>query len=60
MLKSSLLRNEVLPGPYSIGEKSWMDDMTQWPGLVYGDLYSYLQRALYQEKAKSPQVSGCL
>ena len=37
------IRDEVLPDPYSIGEESWMDDMTrvtQWPDLVYGDLYS--------------------
>ena len=36
------IRDEVLPDPYSIGEESWTDDMTQWPDLVYGDLYSYL------------------
>ena len=55
------IRDEVLPDPYSIGEESWTDDMAQWPDLVYGDLYSYLirnQRALYQGKVESPQVSG--
>ncbi|XP_065909342.1 uncharacterized protein [Dysidea avara] len=27
------IRDEVLPDPYSIGEESWTDDMTQWPDL---------------------------
>ena len=33
---------EDLPDPYSISDDLWMDDMTQWPDLQYGDVYSYL------------------
>ena len=34
--------DEVLPDLYSIGEDLWTDDMSQWPDLMYGDVYSYL------------------
>ena len=34
--------DKVLPDPYSIGEDLWMDDMSQWPDLVYSDVYSNL------------------
>lgn len=33
---------DVLPDPYSIADDLWIDDITKWPDLVYGDLYSYL------------------
>ena len=48
--------DEVLPDPYSIEEDLWADDITQWPDLQFGDIYSYLihtEGPYTQEKLKA-------
>lgn len=38
-----LTMDEVtFPDPYSIEEGHWSDDVTRWPTMEFGDLYSYL------------------
>ena len=32
---------ETLPDPYSITEDLWLDDVTKWPSVEFGDLYTY-------------------
>ena len=34
--------DETLPDPYGIAGDSWLDDVTKWPSLEFGDVYSYL------------------
>ena len=41
-LENLKIDGEVLPDPFSISQDLWKDDMTQWPDLLYGDVYSYL------------------
>ena len=31
----------TLPDPYSIDQGLWTEDVTSWPTLEFGDLYSY-------------------
>ena len=33
---------ETLPDPYGITEDLWLDDVTKWPSVEFGDLYTYL------------------
>lgn len=33
---------EDLPDPYGIPEDMWLEDITKWPHLEFGDLYTYL------------------
>jgi len=33
---------DVLPDPFSIADDLWIDDITKWPDLMYGHLYSSL------------------
>ena len=33
---------EVIPDPYSLGETKWSEDLSKWPNLEFGDLYTYL------------------
>ena len=33
---------ETLSDPYSIPEDEWIDDVSQWPTLEFGDIYTYL------------------
>ena len=33
---------EVLPDPYRISEDQWLDDVSKWPSLDFGDLYVHL------------------
>ena len=32
---------EVFPDPYGIDEKDWINDVTTWPDLQFGDIYTY-------------------
>ena len=32
---------ETLPNPYGITEDLWLDDVTKWPSVEFGDLYTY-------------------
>ena len=32
---------QVLNDPYSMDEDCWCDDMTKWPELLFGDIYTY-------------------
>ena len=36
------LKADSLPDPYSIPVGSWSDDVTKWPSIDFGDVYSYL------------------
>ena len=40
-LEKLIVESETLPDPYGIGEL-WSDDMSLWPDLQYGDIYTYL------------------
>ena len=31
-----------LPDPYEIPDSLWSEDLTKWPNLEFGDIYSYL------------------
>ncbi len=33
---------EKLPDPYEILDTLWQDDVTKWPNMEFGDLYTYL------------------
>ena len=33
---------ETLPDPYGITEDLWLDEVTKWPSVEFGDLYTYL------------------
>ena len=33
---------KVLRDPYEIGSNEWIDDLTVWPPVEFGDIYSYL------------------
>ena len=32
----------IIEDPYSIEESLWSEDMTKWPDLQFGDIYTYL------------------
>ena len=32
----------ILPDPYSLFEEEWIDDITKWPSIKFGDVYNYL------------------
>ena len=34
--------SEILPDPYSLFEEEWIDDITKWPIIEFGDIYNYL------------------
>ena len=34
--------DETLPDSYGITEDLWLDDVTKWPSVEFGDLYTYL------------------
>ena len=36
------LKADSLPDSYSIPAGSWSDDVTKWPSIDFGDVYSYL------------------
>lgn len=36
------LDGDTFPDPYDIGESTWVDDVTKWPNLQFGDIYTYL------------------
>ena len=41
--------------PYSMDEDCWCDNMTEWPELLFGDVYTYLintKGPLIKEKLK--------
>ena len=33
---------ETLPDPYGITDDQWLDDVSKWPTVVFGDVYTYL------------------
>lgn len=41
-LEKLKINGETLPDPYSITEDQWLDDVSKWPTLEFGDLYTYL------------------
>ena len=41
-LEKLKIDGEVLPDPFSISQDLWKNDMTQWPDLLYADVYLYL------------------
>jgi len=36
------LKFEELSDPYCLSEENWIDDVTKWPDVQYGDIYNYL------------------
>ena len=41
-LEKLKVNGETLPDPYGITEDLWLDDVTKWPSVEFGDLYTYL------------------
>lgn len=41
-LEKLTIGGQVLSDPYLMDEASWCDDMTKWPELQFGDVYTYL------------------
>ena len=41
-LEKLKINGQVLKDPYSIDEVNWSKDMTQWPELQFGDVYTNL------------------
>ena len=33
---------ETLPDPYGITDDQWLDDVSKWPTVEFGDVYAYL------------------
>ena len=33
---------ETLPDPYGITDDQWLDDVSKWPTVEFGDVYTYL------------------
>ena len=47
---------EILPDPYSIGPRNWLNDVERWPDVEFGDIYTYLietEGAFTKEKLKA-------
>jgi len=36
------VESEILADPYSLSEEEWIDDITKWPSIKFGDIYNYL------------------
>ena len=41
-LKNLVIDGETVPDPYGIAKGLWLDDVTMWPNLEFGDIYTYL------------------
>ena len=41
-LKKLAIDGETVPDPYGIAQDFWLDDVTLWPNLEFGDIYTYL------------------
>ena len=41
-LEKLKINGQVLKDPYSIDEVNWSEDMTQWPELQFGEVYTNL------------------
>ena len=37
-----VLKSEQIPDPYAVPQEEWVDDITKWPTVLYGDIYNYL------------------
>ena len=37
-----ILKSEQIPDPYALPDEEWRDDVTEWPTVLYGDVYNYL------------------
>ena len=45
--------SEELPSLYAVPDKKWVDDITKWLSIVYGDIYTYLidSRGRYKKES---------
>ena len=41
-LEKLKIRGQVLSDLYSMSKTCWYDDMTKWPKLLFGDVYTYI------------------
>ena len=41
-LQKLVIDGETVPDPYGIAQDLWLDDVTMWPNLEFGDLFTYL------------------
>ena len=58
-LENLKIRGQVLSDPYSMSETCWCDDMTNWPELLFSDVYTYLinTKGLFtKQKMESLQI----
>ena len=37
------LKSERIPDPYAVPQEEWVDDVTKWPTVLYGDVYNYIE-----------------
>ena len=40
--KELSVESEIPTDPYSLSEEEWIDDVTKWPSIKFGDVYNYL------------------
>ena len=48
-----MLKSEQIPDPYAVSQEEWVDDVTKWPTVLYGDVYNYLIESKGRYTAKS-------
>ena len=36
------LKSKRIPDPYTMPQEEWVDNVTKWPTVLYGDVYNYL------------------
>ena len=41
-LEKLYIDGETLPDPYNITDDQWLDDVSKWPTVEFGDVYTYL------------------
>ena len=41
-LQKLMINGETVADSYGIAQDLWLDDVTIWPNLEFGDLYTYL------------------
>jgi len=51
--KELSVESEILTDSYSLSEEEWIDDITKWPSIEFGDVYNYLinSKGLYTKES---------
>ena len=63
-LKKLVIDDETVPDSYGIAKDSFLDQVTMWPNLEFGDIYIYLpdwhKAVFYKRQAEGLQVTTSL